>query len=369
MRETRRKGLGAASATFAVVVIVVAGAVGLYAIRTGGAPASTGGPDSSSLPSANGIRLEASVNSTRIEQGQSLNVSLSITNTLSLVNPVSATDSWPFEGIPVALWPACYFPLPVQVVVLKGNFTADQLRSRATYTPNYSCMEGGRVNEISFQPKSDQVSLAGNVCYANCNNEVLGPYRLDFNFTTAGYWDLQALSSELNPPILGALTPGSLLSLPFAPGVYTVGVADEWGQAVVLHVTVIGSSAATSETCTVSSEPTGFFLHLVPDSGTGVIPGLIVQVTPMTECGGGATADTSAEMAYVTNGTGWVVASIPPVSGNFYLVYSFEFSGKEYSINASWQPEQATFTMVGLPSGIVTTTYVIPKSCNTTCTY
>jgi hypothetical protein len=230
-------------------------------------------------------------------------------------------------------------------------------------------MEGGVINEVSFQPMSDQVHIAGNICVAHCNYETLGPYRLEFNFTTTGYWDLQALTSELNPPILGALTPGSLPSLPFAPGVYTIGVADEWGQAVVLHVTVESSSVSTSVTCTISAEPTGFFLHLVPDSGVGVIPGLIVRVTPIVECSGSTNADTSAEMVYITNGSGWVVVSNPPVSGDYFLVYNFEFSGQIYSVTANWQPEQGTFTTVSLPSGSVATEYLTPKSCNFTCIY
>ena len=318
---------------------------------------------------ANGLRLEASVDSTQLGEGQALKVSLSLTNTQPWADTVPTASRWPFEGIPVALWPACYFVLPVQVVVLKGSYTADQLGYVATRTSNYGCMEGGRINQVLFQPASDQVRIAGDVCIANCYHETLGPYHLEFNFTTTGYWDLQALTSELNPPILGALLPGSLPSIPFSPGVYTIGVADEWGQAAVLHVTVGSSSVSTSETCTISAEPTGFFLHLIPQAGGGVIPGLPVRVTPMVECGGTTTADTSAEAVYVTNGSGWVVVPNPPVSGSFYLVYTFEFSGHGYNITAGWQPEHGTFTTVALPSGNATTVYRQPVRCDVTCTY
>jgi len=366
MSPRRAEASARAIALFGIVVAVSILGFATFVPATNG-PAPSGPGTAASY--ANGLSLEASVNSTQLEQGQSLEVSLSLTNTQPAYNVVPAASQWQFEGVPVALWPACYYLLPVQVVVVEGNFTAEQLHLLANTTSNYQCMEGGRINQVLFQPQSDQAHIAGNVCISNCYYETLGPYRLEFNFTTTGYWNLQALTSELNPPILGALAPGSLPSLPFAPGVYTIGVADEWGQAAVLHVAVGSSSTTTSGTCTISAEPTGFFLHLVPDSGVGQIPGLIVRATPIVECGGSTTADISAEGAYVTNSSGWAVLSNPEVSGNFYLVYNFGFSGHEYNVTASWQPEEGTFTTVSLPSGSVTTVYLAPKSCNFTCTY
>jgi hypothetical protein len=371
LKRAFRTGASPMAASFAVILLIVIGAVGLVStMQPATKPVSQASPTPAvSVTSADGLRLEASVNSTRLEPGQALNVSLSITNTQLWVNTVSTASIWQFEGIPVALWPPCYYVMPVQVVVLEGNFTAAQLSAVANRTSNYRCMEGGTISEVTFQASSDEVRIGGNICVANCNYETLGPYGLEFNFTTTGYWELQTLTSELNPPILGSLTPGSLTSIPFASGVYTIGVADEWGQTAVLHMTVGSPSVSTSQTCVVSSEPTGFFLHVVPDSGVGVIPGFPVRVTPMVECGGSATADTSAEALYVTNGSGWIVASNPPVSGDYYLVYSFEFSGQNYRVTADWRPEQGTFTTVSLPSGNVATEYLIPKSCSFTCTY
>ena len=371
LERALRTHMGTTFTSFALVVLIVIAGVGLaLAIqpgsKSGTAPGSIAAETASS---ANGVILEASVNSTQLLQGQALNISLNLTNTQTGYNTVPTESSWQFQGVPVALWPPCYYFMPVQVAVLKGNLTLEQLHLSANSTSNYECMEGGTISQVLFLPMSDQVRISGNICVANCNNEILGPFPLEFNFTTSGYWDLQALSSELNPPILGSLTPGSLPSLPFTPGVYTIGVADEWGLSVVLHVTVGTSNRSVSATCTISAEPTGFFIHLVPDSGVGRIPGLIVQVTPMTECGGSATPDASAEVVYVTNGSGWAIMSNPAVSGDFYLVYSFSFSGRQYSVTADWRPEQATFTTVGLPSGDVTTSYVMPKSCNFTCIY
>jgi hypothetical protein len=99
-------------------------------------------------------------------------------------------------------------------------------------------MEGWNVDHVIFQPQSDQVNITG-IYDVTGTNQTLGPFHLVLNFTTNGYWDLQNLSKELNPPILGdQYPPRAVDSIPFVPGVYTVAVEDEWGQMVVLHFSV-----------------------------------------------------------------------------------------------------------------------------------
>jgi len=60
---------------------------------------------------------------------------------------------------------------------------------------------------------------------------------------SSGSWDLLSNSRQLNIPVLG---PGESPPRPptataFVPGAYTVTVADEWGQAAVLHFVVRSS--------------------------------------------------------------------------------------------------------------------------------
>jgi hypothetical protein len=128
------------------------------------------------------------------------------------------------------------------------------------------------------------------------------------------------------------------------------------------------TTSETSKVCSISAESTGFFLHLVSDSTGAPVTGASIKVTPVVECGS-PTLDTSNEASYVTNGSGWATISDPPVSGNYYLLYSFQYGGKGYNISASWMPQQGTFTTLALPSGHQTTVYLYPKSCNGTCTY
>jgi hypothetical protein len=126
------------------------------------------------------------------------------------------------------------------------------------------------------------------------------------------------------------------------------------------------ASSTETDTCTVSAESTGFFLHLVSDSTNASIAGVQVTVTPVVECGQDTT-ESSLSSSYTTNGSGWTVISQPGVGGNYYLLYYFAYSGHNYNIMAYWEPQQGTFTTVSLPSGGVSTVYMIPKSCNGTC--
>jgi len=188
-----------------------------------------------------GIELSESLNTTTIAVGQSLNITLTIFNTFPSVNSVPTSTDWQFQGVPVAVWPPCFYNVPMRVIVLQGNYMAQQLPSVANATFPINCMEGWSIDHVIFQPKSDQANITGRYSVTN-TNQTLGPFNLQLNFTTSGYWDLQNLSKELNPPILGQLyPPESPSSIAFVPGVYTVAVEDEWGQEVIMHFFVIPS--------------------------------------------------------------------------------------------------------------------------------
>jgi hypothetical protein len=176
-----------------------------------------------------GIDLVLAVNATTLEVGQSLNVSVSLFNVLPSTNSIPTSNDWDFRGVPVALWPPCYFILPAEAVVLEGNYTVQDLQSVANVTFSYQCSQGVNVDLLTFQPRSS---------LANLTRES-GQHQLSLSFATNGYWDLLSNSQQLNPPIIGQQS-RLPIATPFTPGVYTVAVADEWGQAAVLHFTVNG---------------------------------------------------------------------------------------------------------------------------------
>jgi hypothetical protein len=204
------------------------------------------GNATSSSVSTDGIQLTTSINATGVSSGEGLAVTLSISNTLPTANNVSTSNDWAFQGVPVALWPVCYFSVPAEVAVLDGNYSANELPLLAGAKFQYGCAEGGPINQVIFQPNSDEANLTGYICSLSCYTGPLGPYELSLNFTAHGYWDVQYLANSLNVPIIGELPPSQPYSLPFVPGVYTVAVGDEWGQVDVLHFQVVAKSYAPS---------------------------------------------------------------------------------------------------------------------------
>jgi hypothetical protein len=196
------------------------------------------GGNASTLAS-NGLRLSTSINATEIAVGQSLNVTLSVFNTSPAVSSIGQIYEWPFQGVPVAVTPPCYGLLPIEVVILLGNYTAQELPSVANSTLQGQCQGFLTVDHFIFQPNSDQVNITGTGPDSG-ENGTYGPYHLTFGFTTSGYWNLKNFSQWVNPPLLGKFGPSPPSSTPFVPGVYTVGVVDEWGHLNVLHFQVSG---------------------------------------------------------------------------------------------------------------------------------
>ncbi len=215
-----------------VVVVVIVAAFGQGSLRDNQYRRTA------SSTSYYGIQLNLALNSTSLLTGQKLNVAVSMVNTLPNTNVVKTTNNSQFQGVPLTLWPACFFGPPAGVVVLQGYYGLRELQAIANVPFDYYCMEGWNVDHVIFQPMSDQVNLTGVGGSSNISNQTVGPFHLKQNFTTGGFWNLRSLAGELNIPIIGdgGNTPPD--SVPFVPGVYTVAVADEWGQVAVMHFTV-----------------------------------------------------------------------------------------------------------------------------------
>jgi hypothetical protein len=184
-----------------------------------------------------GIQLNESINSSSIAEGQSLSVSISLTNALPTINDIPTSNDWSFHGVSGEVWGACIGEYPLEVAILSGNYTAQELPSVANTTFEYTCAGYIQVSQVTFQPRSDEANITGTGPGPGLN-QTLGPFDLALNFTTSGYWDLKSLSKQTNPPLLGPGTTLNLASIKFVPGTYTVAVADEWGQTAIQHFTV-----------------------------------------------------------------------------------------------------------------------------------
>src|SRR5580704_5511362 len=239
----RREAGFIAGQTAIFVGVIVLVSLPAYSSLSGGSASTVG---------SNGLRLSASISATQIAVGQSLQIGVSLFNTLPNVNDVPTSEDWLFQGVPVALWPPCYYAYDLgntvrfypndttvaQAVVLMGDYTLANVSTVANVRFPLSCMEDTTVDHAIFQPSSSQANLTG-IYSVFPSNDTLGPFQLSTSFTTNGYWDLLNNSRQMNPPIINNQTPPlPPTATPFVPGVYTVAVADEWGQAVILHFVV-----------------------------------------------------------------------------------------------------------------------------------
>ena len=193
---------------------------------------------STTSESVNGLILSLSLNSTTFQPGQEIAVVIDEQNTLAKENNVSASDSWPLQGL--SLGPCGTLNYPFGVAIFQGYYTASNVSSAKPlqlYNPAgiYSCPVILVVGYYSFAPLSDTASVfcvtAGGFGGGE-PNPCLTDFKISSEITVTGYW-----------------TNGKQLMLSnFTPGVYTVVGGDEWGALAVLHFIVQGNDESTPVT-------------------------------------------------------------------------------------------------------------------------
>jgi hypothetical protein len=204
----------------------------------------------------NGIQLNASISATSLPLGENLTVSMTLLNTLSIVNNVSTAGNWTFQGVHVALWGGCVIDYPLEVLVVRGDYSVQNISQIANTTLPYTCYGADVVDHVIFQPNSDEANLTGTLIGSNFTS---GPLSQSLSFSTAGYWDFETSPSpgqQISPPNVIAAN-NTVPATPFAPGTYTVAVEDEWGQALTLHfdVTSVATPSTTASSNSSTSSP------------------------------------------------------------------------------------------------------------------
>jgi hypothetical protein len=244
---------------FTAIVVIMVVLFGVEAASYGGASLPSQPTETQSTPglvgpwvsSADGIRLEVTLNATTINVHQELNVTMALFNTYGEPDSVPTMNSvnWSIGAFPVEIWPGCLFSLPIGFVIVQGNYTlADFMATRGNTTVGYLCMGGYGIDHVDFQPNSDIAVLTGTYSQGG-GEQALGPYRLSTNFTVSGYWDYPINATEaqdIYTPYNGGVTfrypeVSPIPAHVFVPGVYTLVTVDEWGQSVILHFTVVSS--------------------------------------------------------------------------------------------------------------------------------
>ena len=266
-----------------VVAILVVGSFGLgyFVSITNRQGTTTVSTETTSTPStvqsasssvAGGLVLSARVNTTTLQVGQSLRITVSLHNdlpkTMNLTPffPMNSSFSngslgdWVVNGFPVNMWGGCFAPLPVEFVIVKGNFSVAELQVASANTSvwqstsQFWCVEGGWVSNLAFQPMSSVANLTGVECTWRCfPDNHIGVMPLNSSFTVNGYWAYPFNSSEakdiLRTPPQGCTDNekcfafnypevGPTAQHLFTSGWYTMVVADEWGQTVIIRFQV-----------------------------------------------------------------------------------------------------------------------------------
>lgn len=180
-----------------------------------------------SSKSANGLMLSLSLNATTFQPGQEISVVIDEQNTLATENNVTASYSWPLEGLSLGNPCKTY---PMGMAIFQGYYTSSNVSSATPlriYSPSNvtSCGFPPAVSYYSFAPLSD----IANVFIIGDLNPSLTDFKIRSEITVTGYW----LNSQ-------ETTPNN-----FTPGVYTVVGGDEWGALAVLHFVVQGNDKST----------------------------------------------------------------------------------------------------------------------------
>lgn len=239
---------------FVVVVLLALGTIaGWWAYGVLSQPQSISTPTSSSTTSRSlGLRLTESINASTIADTESLNVSVSIFNTLSSVNSLSPSYEFPFQGVPVDFWKnSCPLdPRTATVWVAPGNLTLQGLKndnlSLSTFYSGPVCFG---VKSINFQPSSDVIN------FTTSEPSTTGPFHTALSFIIDGGWNIFTLD-HLQPALVQGQPPPPVTAA-FSPGVYTVAVDDEWGQVAILHVTIVAAPPSSTTSATL---PDGLLL-------------------------------------------------------------------------------------------------------------
>jgi hypothetical protein len=200
-----------------------------------------------------GIELQVSLNTSALSGYGLLGISITLFNTLPRTNMIATANNWTIQGFPVAVWYPREFVLPLEFDVVSGNYSLSELQAMAGNSTQgsgvaYVCMEGNTVEHVNFLPRSELANLTGTGFFGpgpngTGMNYALGSFALSSNFTINGYWDYPLTEAE-GEDLMTHYAIGSTFAYPevgpypahyFVPEVYTLIVADEWGQVTVLH--------------------------------------------------------------------------------------------------------------------------------------
>ncbi|MDG7000025.1 MAG: hypothetical protein JRN15_13030 [Nitrososphaerota archaeon] len=201
----------------AIIVIVAVLALVVVLVYFNPAPARTG-PTSTSTASVSGLVLSITLNASSIQTGHAISFSASLFNSLTTENNVTAASNW--AVLDLVIGPCGPTDSPIAFAIVQGFYTGSNISKAPAiqYGPSCTTVMGG-VKLYSFRPMSDNASVIGKCSTNPCFTKPMAWTR-----SFSNYWSKNELVN-------------------FTPGLYTVVVADEWGNLVVAQFTVHASPA------------------------------------------------------------------------------------------------------------------------------
>ncbi|MDE1872564.1 MAG: hypothetical protein KGH99_03695 [Thaumarchaeota archaeon] len=168
--------------------------------------------------SSSALKLSLSTNSTIIQSGHAIGITLSLDNTRSSLLNLNSQNNWPIQGLDSG---GCSW-LPMGIAILDGYYTAQNMSDGHPMLLHflYPCPPSLPVKTFTFQPMSSNITVTcepGN--WAPCQY-------LTQTKTSVAY------SSFLQD--------GKFFD--FNPGNYTLVAGDEWGDSAIQHFQVVNST-------------------------------------------------------------------------------------------------------------------------------
>jgi len=164
---------------------------------------------SSSTFSPYGFSLLLTENATRIVSGQDIDVTAVMNNTSYEVLQVPAASDWPLAGLYTR---PCFTGWPMGIGIMQGYYTSDNFTSGTLLKlqyPQAGCSSGTSSAPTIFLIEADSPDSV-----ANSTNSVQ-TWNLTFSLDSRSYAGANGTA--------------------YFQGVYTVVVADEWGDTAITH--------------------------------------------------------------------------------------------------------------------------------------
>ena len=234
MGSTRTKTIAAGF----IPLILVSSLFGIYLALTPSSTTTTMNYPltADTVNSTLGLALSLSINSTNVQSGQSINISLSVINGQPTVDNVSAASNWKVaelknESISNYALGFGNFITSENFIIFQGYYTLANVSSAQDPLLLFQPLRSGGLVEnnlysnfsfFDFQPSSSIINIT-NAYPANYIEDNKTTYSVAASTSVAGSY-----SNIFCPHCTGPPTP-------FRPSVYTLVAGDEWGQLDILH--------------------------------------------------------------------------------------------------------------------------------------